>query len=137
MLRRPPVCRRGMPVTPKSNPRKLQRLAQLLDLALERAAIGRQIGTVHHEIAPGFRPGNLLLQAEPEMDAGADLVLAGDAEDGADRLVKARMLILLRNAEAARQIVWANQHRVQAGDGANLMEVLHGRNAFDVGDEDF
>ena len=44
---------------------------------------------MHDEVAAGFRPGDFLVEVEPVMDAGADAVLACDAEDGADVVVDA------------------------------------------------
>src|SRR4051794_24310076 len=72
-----------------------QRLAQLSDFRLERAAEGGEIGAVHDQVAARLRPGDLLLEAEPEVDAGTDAAAARDAEDGADGLVETRVLVLL------------------------------------------
>ena len=36
---------------------------------------------MHDEVAAGAGPGDFLVEVEPVVDAGADAVLAGDAED--------------------------------------------------------
>lgn len=55
---------------------------------------------MHYQIAASFRPGNFLLQAEPEMDSGTDVVFAGNLQNLADSLVEPRMIILFRNSQA-------------------------------------
>jgi hypothetical protein len=45
------------------------------------------------------------------------------------------MIILLRNSQTARQVVRANQHRVEPLDGADFVQILNRWNAFDIGDQ--
>src|SRR5262249_47958393 len=80
--------------------------------------------------------GNLLIHAEPEVNACTDAVLPRDTEDRADCFIEARMRVLLGNAQTARQIVRSNQHRIEPLQGTDLVEVFDCRNALDVGDED-
>src|SRR6516165_8380303 len=92
---------------------------ELLDLRLERPGEGGQVRAVHDEVAARPGPGDFLLHTEPVVDAGADIVLSRDPEDGADGLIEARMRVLLGNPQVAGKIVWADQDGIESRNRAD------------------
>ena len=95
----------------------LQRVPEMINVVLERAAEGGEVGTVHDQVSARSRPGDFAFQAEPEMTAGTDTVFSGDAEDCLDRFLKAGVIVLLGDPQAAGQIVRTDQNAVDTTHG--------------------
>jgi hypothetical protein len=77
----------------------------------------------------------LLLNLAPEVNARADTRRASLLEDGFTRGQEVRMVVLLRQAEAAGKIVRADEHGVQTGHGQDFVQGFDGGSALDVDDQ--
>src|SRR5438093_1348308 len=72
-------------------------------------AEGRNVRAVHDQVAARAYPGDLLFDPRPVVDPCPHPVRPGLVEDRPHRLDKARVVVLMRNGQAARQVVRADQ----------------------------
>src|SRR5882757_6281511 len=74
----------------------------LVQLGCHRLLKAYQVVAMHDQIAAGPTPLDFLGRVDPKMNSCSNMMLARDAINGPHGLVKTRMVILLRNAQAAR-----------------------------------
>jgi hypothetical protein len=93
------------------------------------------VRAVNEQVGTHFQESRLLLNLSPEVYTRANAGSAGFAEDGLASLEKVGVIIVLWNAEAAGQVVRANQHGIQPGHSKDGVEGFDGGDALDVDDE--
>ena len=71
----------------------------------------------------------------PGVDSRADAFCPGLGENCLGRFQERRVIVLLRHAEIGRQVMRADEHRVDARYVKDAVEIIHRRHTLDVDDE--
>ena len=71
----------------------------------------------------------------PGVDSRADAFCPGLGENCLGRFQKRRVIVLLRHPEVGRQVMRADEHRVDARYVKDAVEIIHRRHTLDVDDE--
>src|SRR5262245_46128887 len=106
--------------------------AKPLEIGAQGIGKKRNVARMDDQIRACFDPSQLILDAPRIMHAHADLSRPGFGDDRSDGFFEPRMGVLFGRAEAAREVVRADQQSVNIGYGENFVETVEGWGAFDI-----
>ena len=99
------------------------------EIGAQRIGKERDVARMHDQVRARLDPTQLVFNGAPVMHAYANLSRTGFGDDRLDGLFEPRMRVLFGHAQAAREVVRADLHRVNVRHGEDLIERCERRRA--------
>src|SRR5262245_52416868 len=106
--------------------------AKPLEIGAQGIGKKRNIARMDDQIRARFVPSQSITNTPRKMHSHAYMSRSVFCDDRLNGLFKSRVRVLLGRAEAAREVVRADQQSVNVGHGENFVETVERRNAFDI-----